>query len=112
MLASKKDHTSADSKTYPLYNVFVSSTYLDNKKRRKTVQEAISMAEMVWHGLKILSTSKRPTVEECQHHADEANVFGGFIARRYGWISEGSDISITEMGYDAVWSTAFMSRSI
>jgi len=35
--------------TRHLYKVFVSSTYLDNKERRKLVQDAITTAGMVWH---------------------------------------------------------------
>ena len=34
-----------------LYKVFVSSTYLDNKKRRQIVRDAITTAGMVWHGM-------------------------------------------------------------
>ena len=33
------------------YKVFVSSTYLANQERRKLVQDAITMAGMVWHGV-------------------------------------------------------------
>ena len=96
-----KNATSPDSKNYPPYKVFVSSTYLDNKERRKLVQEAITMAEMVWHGMEMFTASTRPTVEECLRHAREADLLVGIIARRYGWIPEGSDVSITEMEYDA-----------
>jgi len=41
------------------YRVFVSSTYLDNQKRRKLVQDAITMAGMVWHGMEIFTASTR-----------------------------------------------------
>ena len=97
MPASKKNPTSADSNIRPLYKVFVSSTYLDNEERHKTVKDAITMAEMVWYGMEIFTASTRPIVEECLRYAHEADVLVGIIARRYGWIPEGSDISITEM---------------
>ena len=83
------------------YKVFVSSTYLDNIERRKVVQDAITMAGMVWHGMEIFTASTRPTVEECLRYAREADVLVGIIAWRYGWIPENSDKSITEMEYDA-----------
>jgi hypothetical protein len=57
MLASKKDLTATDSKSHPIYIVFLFSTYRDNEKRRKTVQEAISMAEMMRHGMEIFTAS-------------------------------------------------------
>jgi hypothetical protein len=82
------------------YKVFVSSTYLDNQERRKLVQDAITMAGMVWHGMEIFTASTRPTVEECLRNAEEADLLLGIIAWRYGWESDGRK-SITEMGYEA-----------
>ncbi len=83
------------------YKVFVSSTYLDNVERRKVVEEAITMADMVWHGMEIFTATTRPTVDECLRYAREADVLVGIIAWCYGWIPEDSDTSITEMEYDA-----------
>jgi len=45
------------------YKVFVSSTYLDNRERRKVVQDAITMAGMVWHG-----------DLHCQHKTDKGGM--------------------------------------
>ncbi|MCP4686558.1 MAG: DUF4062 domain-containing protein, partial [Desulfobacterales bacterium] len=84
-----------------LYKVFVSSTYLDNKERRKIVRDAISMAGMVWHGMEIFTASTRPTVEECVRLAGEADVLVGIVSWRYGWEPEGEVKSITELEYDA-----------
>lgn len=97
MPAGKNLPTTADSKPHTLYKVFVSSTYRDNEERRKLVQDAITTADMVWHGMEIFTASTKPTVEECLRHAREADVLAGIIARRYGWIPDGSEISITEM---------------
>ena len=88
----------ADSRR--LYKVFVSSTFLDNQERRKLVQDAITMAGMVWHGMEIFTASTRPTVEECLRYAREADLLVGIIAWRYGWEPDGNK-SITEMEYDA-----------
>ncbi len=82
------------------YKVFVSSTFLDNRERRKFVQEAITVAGMVWHGMEIFTASTRPTVEECLRYVKEADLLVGIIARRYGWEPDGTK-SITEMEYDA-----------
>ena len=97
MSAGNKNPTLVNSKFHPPYKVFVSSKYRDSEERRKTVQDAITMDEMVWYGMEILSASTRPTVEECLRYAREADLLVGIIARCYGWIPEGSDISITEM---------------
>jgi hypothetical protein len=82
------------------YKVFVSSTFLDNQERRKLVQDAITMAGMVWHGMEIFTASTRPTVEECLRFVREADLVVGIIAWRYGWEPDGNK-SITEMEYDA-----------
>jgi formylglycine-generating enzyme required for sulfatase activity len=101
MPAGKKSPTSADSKPRPAYKVFVSSTYLDNKERRRLVQDAITTAGMLWHGMELFTASTKPTVEECLRYAREADVLVGIIAWRYGWEPDGSEISITEMEYAA-----------
>jgi|OpeIllAssembly_1097287.scaffolds.fasta_scaffold06688_1 hypothetical protein len=82
------------------YKVFVSSTFLDNQERRKLVQDAITMAGMIWHGMEIFTASTKPTVEECLRYAREADLLVGIIAWRYGWEPDGNK-SITEMEYDA-----------
>jgi hypothetical protein len=66
------------------YKVFVSSTFLDNQDRRKLVQDAITMAGMVWHGMEIFTASTHPTVEECLRRVREADLLVGIIAWRYG----------------------------
>ena len=47
------------------YKVFVSGAYLDNMERRKVVQDAITMAGMVWHGMEIFTASTSATKDEC-----------------------------------------------
>ncbi len=92
----KKDNV----KTRNPYKVFVSSTYCDNAKRRKIVQDAVTMAEMVWHGMEIFTAETKPVKDVCLKYAAEADLFVGIIAWRYGWQPDG-DKSITEMEYDA-----------
>ncbi|MCK5244114.1 MAG: DUF4062 domain-containing protein [Desulfobacterales bacterium] len=85
-----------------LYKVFISSTYLDNMERRKRVQEAVTLAGMLWHGMEIFPASIRTTVEESLRYAREADLLVGIIAWRYGWEPpDGNGKSITEMEYDA-----------
>jgi len=98
-MPTTKQPTSSDAR-YP-YKVFISSTYIDNEDRRKIVQDAITTAGMVWHGMEIFTASTRSTVEECVRLAKEADVLVGIIAWRYGWEPESQDQSMTEMEYDA-----------
>jgi hypothetical protein len=98
-MPTQKRSTAANTRS-TIYKVFVSSTFLDNQDRRKVVEEAITMAEMLWHGMEIFTASTRPTVEECLRYVKEADLLVGIIAWRYGWEPEGKT-SMTEMEYDA-----------
>jgi hypothetical protein len=62
--------------------------------------------------MEIFSASTRPTAEEYLRHAREADVLVGFIARLYGWIPKGSDVSISDEPYNTDCSTAFIGRSM
>ena len=81
------------------YKVFVSSTYIDNQERRRIVQDVITRAGMVWHGMEQFTASTRPVVEECLRYVREADVLIGIIVHRYGWEPDGKK-SITEMEYN------------
>lgn len=81
--------------------VFISSTYLDNKNRRATVQEAILRAEMMPIGMERFPASATPTVEDCLLRVRSCDIFVGIVAERYGWISDGHELSISELEYDA-----------
>ncbi len=83
------------------YKVFVSSTYLDNEKRRKLVAEAIQRAGMQWHGMELFTAESRRALEACEEYARGADVLVGIIAWRYGWIPDGRQVSITEIEYNA-----------
>ncbi len=56
------------------YKVFVSSTYLDNIERRRIVQDAVTMAGMVWHGMELFEANAKPTRKVCIKYANEADV--------------------------------------
>jgi formylglycine-generating enzyme required for sulfatase activity len=100
MNPSRKPPPAATPATRKPFKVFVSSTFLDNQERRKLVQDAITMAGMVWHGMEIFTASTHPVVDECLRFVKEADLMVGIIAWRYGWEPDGTK-SITEMEYDA-----------
>jgi len=88
------------------YRVFISSTYLDNVKRRNVVFEAIERAgRMVAVRMERFTADDRPTVEICQSRAAECELFVGIVAHRYGWEPEGQppgeEKSITWLEYEA-----------
>ena len=83
------------------YKVFISSTFLDNKDRRKQVEDAIIRAGMLPIGMERFVATPRPTVEVCLDYVEESDVLVGIIASRYGWIPDGRRFSITELEYGA-----------
>ena len=82
--------------------VFISSTYLDNEDRRRTVEDAVIRAGMVPVAMERFTAAPQPPLEECLRLvADESDVFVGILAWRYGWIPPGHERSICELEYDA-----------
>lgn len=83
------------------YRVFISSTFLDNARRRKVVEDAVLAAGMVPVGMERFAAESRPAPELCVKLAREADLVVSILAWRYGWVPEGKDKSITELEYDA-----------
>jgi formylglycine-generating enzyme required for sulfatase activity len=83
------------------YTVFISSTFIDNRERRKLVEDAILRAGMMPVGMERFTASAHATVEECERPARECEIYLGIVAHRYGWIPEGKTVSITELEYEA-----------
>ncbi|HYV44901.1 MAG TPA: SUMF1/EgtB/PvdO family nonheme iron enzyme [Myxococcaceae bacterium] len=88
------------------YRVFISSTYLDNVKRREVVVEAVERAgPMTAVCMERFTANDRPTVEVCRSRAAECDVFVGIVAHRYGWEPEGQATgegkSISWLEYEA-----------
>jgi|GEM_PF-2952464 len=52
----------APSKEKTGYKIFAASTYRDNRARRKLVQDAISMADMLSQAMEVYTASTRPAV--------------------------------------------------
>ncbi len=83
------------------YRVFVSSTYLDNESRRKIVENAILRAGMVPVGMERFAAQTHTIVEASLAEVRDADVFVGIVARRYGSILDGEELSVCELEYGA-----------
>lgn len=60
MKPSRKPAPTATPTIRKPFKFFVSSTFLDNLKRRRLVQDAITMACMVWHEILYGGIGKNP----------------------------------------------------
>jgi hypothetical protein len=81
-------------------NVFVSSTYEDLIAHRQAVRDVLLTLGFYPVMMEYFSSIDAGTVEKCLLDVDEANIYVGIFAHRYGYCPEGSEISITEMEFD------------
>jgi Domain of unknown function (DUF4062)/prokaryotic YEATS domain len=84
------------------HSVFVSSTFLDLKEHRETVQSAIRQLGAIDLSMENFGArDERPKAECLRIIADDAQSFVGIYAHRYGFVPKGDMKSITEAEYDA-----------
>ncbi|HED64819.1 MAG TPA: DUF4062 domain-containing protein [Planctomycetes bacterium] len=97
----REDAVSEPEDTGGRPSVFLSSTYLDNRRRREMVADAVERAG--FHALRMerWTADERGTKSVCLERVAQADVFVGILAWRYGWIPRGEQRSITELEYDA-----------
>ncbi|UCE05506.1 MAG: DUF4062 domain-containing protein [bacterium] len=81
--------------------VFVSSTYEDLVEYRQAVKDAIIAKQHVPIMMEtLIPEGENPPKEECLENVDEADIFIGIYAYRYGFIPKGDKLSITEQEYN------------
>ncbi|HEX4966389.1 MAG TPA: DUF4062 domain-containing protein [Thermoanaerobaculia bacterium] len=80
--------------------VFLSSTRLDLVEHRERVAEAIQRLGDEASRMEIFGARPGAPTLACLQEVQECDLFVGIYAHRYGYIPEGSSISITEMEYD------------
>lgn len=80
--------------------VFISSTYVDLTEYRAKVAEAVE--RLGQHGIRmeVFGARSETATSVCSAEIDEADLFVGVYAHRYGFIPKGSHLSITEMEFD------------
>src|SRR2546423_1176979 len=84
----------------PTKKVMISSTARDLPEHRKQVQEACLRQGMFPVMMEHLPASDADAIAESLRMVDEAEIYLGVFAHRYGYVPAGHDISITEMEYD------------
>ncbi len=82
--------------------VFVSSTYVDLVEHREAVQKAIRQLGGTDISMENFGArDERPKAECLRLIREEADLFVGIYAHRYGYVPHGEQKSITESEYDA-----------
>src|SRR5260221_369577 len=80
--------------------VMISSTVLDLPDHRTQVRDACLRQGMSPLMMEYLPASDAEAIAESLRMVNEADLYLGIFAYRYGYVSKGRDISITEMEYN------------
>src|SRR5690242_6540 len=89
------------------YRVFLSSTFSDLKEHRRAVQDAIKLLGAVDVSMEEFGARDQRPAAECERIVkEESDLFVGIYAHRYGFVPDGSDISISEIEYRAASQAA------
>jgi hypothetical protein len=80
--------------------IFVSSTYTDLVDYRKAAERAINLLDQQFKGMEYFGARPEEPKTACLKEIEQADVFVGIYAHRYGFIPEGDSKSITEQEFD------------
>jgi hypothetical protein len=80
--------------------IMISSTARDLPEHRKAVEEACMRQSFFPVMMEHLPASDDDAIAESMRMVDEAEIYLGILAHRYGYVPKGHDISVTEMEYN------------
>ena len=83
--------------------VFISSTSIDLPEHRQKVIDACNQLHLIPDGMKHWPAADSEALKFCLDKVNQADVFVGIYAHRYGWIPPGESKSITELEFR--WAT-------
>ncbi|MGB0722918.1 MAG: DUF4062 domain-containing protein [Gammaproteobacteria bacterium] len=84
----------------PRPTAFLSSTSIDLPEHRRKVTDAILALGLFPDGMEHWPAADSDSLDFCLAKVDQADLFIGIYAHRYGWVPPGQDRSITELEYD------------
>lgn len=79
--------------------VFISSTYRDLIEYRTAAIEAVEGTSYQAVKMEVFGARSDEPLKACLEEIEQSDLFIGIYAHRYGYVPDGSDISITEMEY-------------
>ncbi|MEO8391981.1 MAG: tetratricopeptide repeat protein [Chloroflexota bacterium] len=89
----------------PRIDVFISSTAIDLPEYRDAVRKVITTLGLFPSGMETWPAGDENSVDRCKRMVEDAAIFVGIYAHRYGWCPPGyNGKGITELEYD--WATA------
>ena len=85
--------------------VFLSSTYADLIPHRLQAAQAVERLGQETGRMEVFGARPQEPTEACFREIDGGDLFLGMYAYRYGYVPEGSEVSITEMEYQRAIKT-------
>jgi Domain of unknown function (DUF4062) len=79
--------------------VFLSSTYADLADYRRCAAEALERLGQQPGRMEVFGARPEEPSEACIREIDQCDLFVGIYAHRYGYVPEGSEVSITELEF-------------
>ena len=79
--------------------VFISSTYKDLIDYRAAAIKAVEGTSYQAVKMEVFGARPNEPLEACLQEIEQSDLFVGIYAHRYGYVPDGSDISITQMEY-------------
>src|SRR5215210_4187707 len=82
------------------FTAMISSTALDLPEHRALAHRACLEAGVFPIGMEQLPARDETGIAASLEMVEQADIYIGVYANRYGWVPDGEDISITEMEFD------------
>ncbi|WP_158281736.1 DUF4062 domain-containing protein [Rivihabitans pingtungensis] len=80
--------------------IFISSTSIDLPEHRQKIIDACNQLHLIPDGMEHWPAADAKALKFCLDKVNQADVFVGIYAHRYGWIPPEESKSITELEYD------------
>ena len=80
--------------------IFLSSTFVDLKDYREAAVHACHRVGLIAVYMEDFPPDPRDSIAFCKAKVEESDLFLGIYAHRYGYVPDGSEVSIIEMEYD------------
>ena len=85
--------------------IFVSSTFTDMVKYRKSVFDALRSLEPIVRGMEYLGASHNSPIEKCLKDVRSCNLYVGIFGMSYGSIPDGHEESMTHLEYNEAFQS-------
>ncbi len=85
--------------------IFISSVFHELQNERKALEEEIHKLQDLFVGMEFFGSTPDKPADYCREKAKEADLYVGLFGQVYGSIDQVSDLSFTQLEYDAAYES-------